>query len=110
MPIFVMGLDLGQAQDFTAQVICQATGTQYDTHLVGLPLTQCDVRYGAKRLVSCLLKAVSQLLASRLVPERTQFLAVPCDLVGHFAFRKIPVDTNIESKRNLCNRFSHSET
>jgi hypothetical protein len=45
MSIFVMGLDLGQAQDFTAQVICQATGTQYDSHLVGLPLTQCDVRH-----------------------------------------------------------------
>ena len=44
-PVFVMGLDLGQAQDFTAAVIVQAEGTQYDARLVGLPLVSCDVRY-----------------------------------------------------------------
>ena len=45
MPIFVLGLDLGQSQDFTAQVIVQADGTHYDTHLVGPPLVHCDVRH-----------------------------------------------------------------
>ena len=45
MSIFVAGLDLGQAQDFTAMVIVQAEGTQYDQLLVGLPLTKCDVRF-----------------------------------------------------------------
>ena len=44
-PVFVMGLDLGQAQDFTAAVIVQAEGTQYDARLAGLPLVTCDVRY-----------------------------------------------------------------
>src|ERR1039458_6128982 len=45
MPIFVMGLDLGQAQDFTANVICEAEGTQYGFGLIGLPMVRCDVRY-----------------------------------------------------------------
>ena len=45
MSIFVTGLDLGQAQDFTAMVIVDARGTQYDARLEGLPLVQCDVRF-----------------------------------------------------------------
>ena len=44
MSIYVAGLDLGQAQDFTALVICELRGTPvrvpYKTELLGIPLDQ----------------------------------------------------------------------
>jgi hypothetical protein len=53
MSIFVAGLDLGQAQDFSALIVIEARGTFYKfsqasaylDDMEGLPVTQLDVRH-----------------------------------------------------------------